>query len=153
MSLNPNLLPSTCFWVGAAICHTVMEVMYMRYDQSIFSVLSKNRPQSWFGKESWKLKYKFIEGFGLVPARKNLYTNFFHVKYRERFSLSSTLLVWVTDAYHFFQFLMITFLTLSVLSFTWNHNPDVTELILTFIGYRVLWSMTFTAFFDRVLMK
>lgn len=68
-----------------------------------FHVSSEN-PTSFFGKESWKRKYKRDHIDRLTPAPRALYYRIFNLKYKEAFPLSATLLVFVTDYYHFFQF-------------------------------------------------
>lgn len=74
------------------------------------------KPHSFFGSDSWRRKYKrhkqsndFI--YLTLPApEKGLagwYYRFFRIKYKERFPLSATVLVFLTDGYHLVQFVMI----------------------------------------------
>lgn len=71
-------------------------------------------------------------------------------KQGEAFFLSSTALVFLTDAWHFFQFLMITFFCLAIsLSFKYDflylYNYLVTTIIYTII-FKILFSLGFEIF-------
>lgn len=79
-----------------------------------------------FGEDSYLRKYKNIHPdktkFQVQIPKDNWYYNFFNIRYREAFFLSSTALVFVTDVYHLSQFLFLLFLSASVtfaLGFTW----------------------------------
>lgn len=63
------------------------------------------KPLGFWGEMSWQRKYYLVDGHpGLFKQpNKNLYTRLFSVKYAERFPLSSTLLVSVTDGAHLCQ--------------------------------------------------
>lgn len=74
------------------------------------------KPHSFWGSESWKRKYKKhpasndVIFLTLPPIEKGIwgwYYKFFGIKYRERFPLSATVLVFLTDGYHLVQFVMI----------------------------------------------
>ena len=76
----------------------------------------------WGTNSSW-LKYKPVsnEGFALVPAPDTWYYQLNKLKYKEKFFLSATWLAFTTDGYHFMQFWMFNFLSLSVtLFYGWN---------------------------------
>ena len=52
------------------------------------------------GTDHWKRKYKRASGGQLVPAPNTWYYRFFNLKYKERFPLSATLLVFIVDKWH-----------------------------------------------------
>lgn len=64
-------------------------------------------PTGFFGRDSWKRKYKLDHLDNPVNSENTFYTKLFNLKYKERFPLSATLLVFLTDGFHFFQFLAI----------------------------------------------
>lgn len=69
--------------------------------------------------ESWKRSGIVIDK---VQAPNTWYYRFFKIKYKERFPLSATLLVFLTDGYHLTQFLFFLFLSLSItfaIGFDW----------------------------------
>lgn len=67
------------------------------------------KPLGFWGEMSWQRKYYLVDGHpGLFKQpKKNLYTRLFGVKYKERFPLSSTLLVSITDGYHLMQMVFL----------------------------------------------
>ncbi len=67
----------------------------------------KSEPTSFWGSECWKRKYKSIDGV-LQPRPNTLYYRVFKdVKYKEKFHLSATALVFITDGPHLCQFFAI----------------------------------------------
>lgn len=65
----------------------------------IFSIVFYTKSQQELFRENyldWKHKYKDP----LQPAKRNWYTQLFKLKYKERFWLSGSLLVALTDRYH-----------------------------------------------------
>ena len=67
-----------------------------------------------FEGNSWIRKYKYSPKLGLESAPDNLYYRTFGILYKERFPFSATALVFLTDAYHLAQWLMIKFILLAV---------------------------------------
>lgn len=82
--------------------------------------------RGFWGQWSSDRKYDLWKRSGImidkVQAPKNWYYRFFKIKYKERFPLSATALVFLTDGYHMCQFLMFLFLSLSItfaIGFDW----------------------------------
>ena len=74
-------------------------------------------------KDSWKNKYRQIKLYGteesvFIPAPNNWYYRFFKLKYKEDFPLSATLLVFLTDAYHFIS-AIVSFTLIFLLCLYW----------------------------------
>lgn len=73
-----------------------------------------------WGSESWKRKYKRSASgsnavYWLVAAPSdNWYYRIFKIRYKERFPLSATMLVFLTDGYHFTQWIMIKCIIASI---------------------------------------
>ncbi len=84
----------------------------------------------WDPSLSWANKYK------------NSYTS------EPRFFLSTTLLVFLTDAYHLFQFISLNSwvlaLAINIETFAWYWN---------FIGIRIIYMIVFNLMFDKILIK
>ena len=107
----------------------------------ISAVYFYTRSQQELFKESedWKSKYKEP----LEPSDKNWYTDLFNLKYKERFFLSGSFLVALTDNYHKYQLFFKLLLCVSIVLYRpllgwWD------ALILF-----VLWGVTFTVVFRR----
>lgn len=97
------------------------------------------RDYSFWGGKTYLRKYKFP----LDSNVNNWYYRFFKIKYKERFPLSATFLVFLTDGYHLNQALFMLFVSLSVtfaLGFSWWLLLGVWSLIhiVHFITYKVL---------------
>lgn len=89
-----------------------------------------------WGQESWRRKYKGLGYFPEYPT--NFYYRFFKIKYKERFPLSATLLVFVTDGAHLMQFIYVNGLCLAAALLFPN-------TLLTFVIVRGIWGLIFTA--------
>lgn len=71
----------------------------------------KASPNGFWGRNGYKNKYKQVSNVrtsqgviqSFVPAPNNWYYRWNHLKYKERFPLSTTLLVAYTDVHHFAQ--------------------------------------------------
>jgi hypothetical protein len=128
--LQTNLLYSFALVVLAGTCWGFTS-------RHLFHSVSRNEnPTGFFGKESWLRKYKLDHIDRPIKAKRTFYTRLFNVKYKERFPLSSTLLVFLTDYYHAGQFLTIKALTLALALQTNNW-------LLTFIAASVLYHIGF----------
>lgn len=90
--------------------------------------------------EGWKNKYKQP----MTPAPDNWYYKFFRLKYREKFPLSGSFLVSLTDKYHFYQLGFKAFLCLSIAL----HRPTFDWWIET-IGYFAAFGIVFTLIYRR----
>ncbi len=120
----------TVVMVLLAVVSVIRSALYLytwRYDQSIFR---SNKPYSFFGKDSWVRKYKYrnkfhLKQYGEVPiddwqielaqvTKRVRYHKFFALKYQEKFFGSGTFLVFVTDFFHFTQFLYLTLIVIAV---------------------------------------
>lgn len=84
-----------------------------------------------FGKFQYRRKYND----DLDPPPNNWYYRFFKLPYKERFTLSATLLAWTTDGYHSFQLVWKSLVIASVAILTpWPWTFFITAFSLfTFI--------------------
>ncbi len=113
-----------CF---AGISEAIMDKIQFHYDKSFFS--NKNFNQKfWNPSESWKNKWK-----------EDLKT--------EKFLGSSSIFVFLTDAWHLFKFFRNTFLFvgLPLIAFKTSH------IILVCIVARIIFGFVFTITFNLVL--
>jgi hypothetical protein len=118
-----------------------MDIIMGRYDDSIFS---KFNPEWWNPKISWKYKW----ASPLQPPVKAWYYFGFYPRYKERFIYSSTIFVWLTDAWHFFKAIFILAIVLGIVFYTPIINPHIDWLI-----YYFLWTSVFTVFYDYIFNK
>jgi len=95
------------------------------------------KPYSFWGTESWVRKYDHIRPYAseravILAAPDNWYYRLFKIKYKERFPLSATALVFVTDGYHLTQWIMIKAIC-GAIATCWTD----------FFVYWILWTMVF----------
>jgi len=124
---------SLIFLVLAAISNSVMDTLQFHFETSVFSELNKNY---WNPNISWRNKY--INGDTKLGRIKILWI----------FDKP----VLLTDAWHLFKSLMITFLFLSIFTFNIKLNYWYTILIL-FVVYKVIWGIYFEAFYKFILRR
>ena len=73
------------------------------------------REEFWNKNESWHLKWKTDNNFNLTGSGKHWwYFGLHRTRYDERFPYSSTILVFLTDGWHLFQFLFLSCLELAI---------------------------------------
>ena len=121
-------------WILAAICNAVMDVLAFKYKLSVFKKLN---PDFWNPSISWRNKYK-----------NNLYNQ------GPAFFGSTTFFAFTTDAWHLFQFLSNSFMTLSLVILI-NDLFDTSLLtnILIFFGFKFIFGSTFELFYSKFFRK
>lgn len=112
----------------AAVSESIMDKIQFHYDKSIFKN-SKYNQLFWNPIESWKNKWK-----------EDLKT--------EKFIGSSTIFVFTTDAWHLFKFFRNTSLFIGLPLIVIG---DMNIILSVVIG-RVLYGLTFTLCFDKLLV-
>lgn len=98
---------------------------------------------SFWGMNAWSRKYKFPN-----DAPDNWYYKLFNIKYQERFPLSTTLLVFLTDGYHMCQFFFHIFIIASIVTFE-QHWPLWQHFVLLYAVRHVIW----WALYENLLKK
>lgn len=101
---------------------------------------------SFWGNNSWMRKYNFKGDMYNDLPPNNWYYRFFNIDYKERFPLSATLLVFVTDGMHLCQALFFLLLSLSFSIALELQNWK--QYLLVYIGIHVAHFVTY-----RVLQK
>ena len=124
----------------AGALNATYEILFTGFNQSIFKKLN---PEFWNPLESWK--FKWASPFP-QPVEDKWYYFGFLPRYKERFPYSSTVFVFLTDAWHLFKALMLGCIMLAVV----NYSVVITPFI-DFILLYVTFTFTFTMFFDYVL--
>ena len=120
---------SYSFIILASIFNAVMDILQYKYSQSVFNNLSN---KWWNPKISWKNKYKNgLKEQG--PA----------------FVGSTTIFVFITDAWHFFKTLMIMSFIFSVIFYT----PITNHFIFDFIFLFSIFSIVFEIWYSFVLIE
>lgn len=117
----------TILIVISAIANAIMDKISFHHSTSIF----KDWSNWWNPKESWKYKWKNgnkAEG--------------------EKFWLSSTWLVWTTDAWHLMKSIMEMCLLVAIVIYTPYFNPIIDLGILFLVQ-----AVTFHTFFTYILNK
>ena len=120
----------------AAICNAVMDVCSHKYQQSIFYWKYFN-DQWWDAQISWKNKY-YLEK--VSNGRRKVRIGYL------QFNLHSAF----TDAWNLFKSLMIIFLFLAIATCP---TENIKESAAVFIGGGILYNLTFSLFYKRILIK
>lgn len=160
MNWNLILMVMICMAV-AAMANAVMDKLTFHYGKSIFPQGEEKligMGKDWWhpNSGSWKNKYAMDESGDLIPNNHSPWYYFGLVTpaYKEAFPLSSTVLVFVTDAWHLFQAIMLTSFQLAIAL------PLVSALglrwwwvLIALLPLKFIWGITFTLFFHRLLKK
>lgn len=98
-----------------------------------------NEPNGFWGELSHLRKYKTTEGHLMQPRNPNWYYRFFKIKYTEKFPLSATLLVSITDGAHLCQTLFKLFFCISIVTYSMEFS------LWAALMYFVIWGFVFTS--------
>lgn len=113
----------------AGVCNSIMDVLSFRYEISRFDKLENDK---WFNPSiSWKNKWKDGDS-----------------KKGERFLGSSTVFVFLTDAWHFFKTLMLLLIAVSIIFY----KPMINSYIDIIIIYGTF-TVTFELFWSKIWIK
>lgn len=132
--------------IFALACAWGMMSKHLFYKKGWNFHFPKADPNSFWGKYGYRNKYKQVSSVrtsggvvqSFVPAPNNWYYRWNHLKYKERFPLSATLLVPLTDVHHAIQWL-ITRTLFVALAAPWDHFWQVLAVyvILWWIGFNI----------------
>lgn len=122
----------------ASICNAVMDTSVHHFSISIFNNKTGKNKKFWDGKTSWKNKY--------INGDKNqgrIKWNILGIKFNKPVQL--------TDSFHLFKTLMIIFLCLAIAisdpsKTFWGKTLDI-------LIYGTTWNMTFSLFYNKILIK
>jgi len=112
----------------AGMCEAVMDSLQHFYDGSVFKSPKFNE-NWWNPNDSWKNKWK--------DRNPDM---------GERFLGSSTVFVFVTDAWHFFKFLSTTLITLAIvlcLFVSFKNGMSTFKAIMLFLIIKAVWRISF----------
>lgn len=123
----------------AGMLNATYEILFVGFKYSIFRKLN---PKYWDPYESWIYKWKYP----LTVPTKHWYYFKIYPRYEERFPYSSTIFVWLTDAWHLFKAIMLMCLMLAVVFYT-----PIVNTFVDFIMLYCVFTFTFTIFFDYIL--
>jgi len=125
--------------------YAVMWTLQFRFSESIFRNLNKNY---WNPAFSWMNKWSVSKSLKEYIENPNSGKG-------ERFPGSSTIFVWLTDAFHLFQFIFLNSLILA-LSFMADGKIVYSfpvQLWEAFIGIRLIYALVFEGLFGWLLIK
>ena len=123
-------------FVLAVVCYTVSQLQ-------LHGKLSEDETGFW-GNDSWRNKYKYPADKALFEYGKGWYYRLFKIKYKERFPLSATLLVSLTDGYHLMQLFFKGLLCVAIVFYTplfgwW-------DLLIYFVTFGVVFTVCYRLF-------
>lgn len=123
----------------AGMFNALYEIIFVFFDQSIFRNLN---PLFWNPQISWKNKW--AQPYPQPPEKKWYYFGFYP-RYKERFPYSSTIFVWITDAWHLFKALMLACIMAAIVLYV----PVFGATVDFFVLY-CSFTFTFTVFYDYI---
>ncbi len=130
MLLILNTIPWITFAL-IALCGLLFYLFNELEDKSVNNRWKKHT--GFFNKEeSWANKWKLDQYCQPLPVVKKWYYFGVHPRYRERFFLSSTILVFLTDGEHLFQFFKLRSIEAGIFILDWRMG------IAWIIGIRVM---------------
>lgn len=147
--MTPDVIVSAIFVALAATCYAYNTVWYFHGKKS------KKPPFSFWGKESWNRKYKRYpyvdpmqaqQKYQLIAAPDNWYYEITKIKYKEKFPLSATVLVFLTDGFHLVQWTMIKCLILAMIV---RYDHGITFMWGNGICLYILWLIFFNVVYTR----
>lgn len=98
---------------------------------------------------SWKNKWLLDDSGKLIPATKRpwYYLGLYLPKYEERFPYSSTCLVFLADAWHRYQFIMLRsfYSAISISLF----SELLWRIAFSFLFFPVVFSLVFITFYNK----
>jgi hypothetical protein len=110
--------------------------------------------KDWWNKESWKNKWKLDADGNLLPCTVYWwYLWLYKPEYQERFPYSSTILVFLTDGWHFFQFLFHSSWQAAISAPTYLFENNIWVCFLFFAIIKVTFSTFFEVFYSRIKKK
>ena len=132
----------------AAIANAFMDIIAHKYEQSIFYSYSKEDHwmgrflKMWIGPDSWKNKHSIS---------KNVIITF----------LFKTVLVWLTDGWHFGQFIFFSCYQIlvanslaEVIMFDYPFlNAELVNIFIWFLLIKLIHGMVFEVFYDGIFKK
>lgn len=122
------------FLALATASNAVMDTLVHHYKGSVFEKLN---PLFWNPAESWKNKYK----------------NGDHTK-GAKFPGSTTIFVFLTDAWHFFKFIQINSYLVSISLLAWNElGGNWQVLVLVFAVTKIIQGVVFNLLYHKIFYK
>jgi hypothetical protein len=109
----------------SGLSKAVTDKLQFHYSESIFSRFDNQ--QWWNPAISWKNKWKNGDS-----------------KYGERFFLSSTILVFVTDAWHFFQAIKHVFYFTAIVLYVPIFKFAIIDFVLLYVVHNIVFEFTFS---------
>jgi hypothetical protein len=132
-------MESLLFIALAGFFNSIMDILFTNFEGSIFANLN---PLFWNPQVSWKNKW--AQPFSQPPEDKWYYFGFVP-PYKERFPYSSTIFVFLTDAWHLAKALMLLVIMLSVVTYV-----PLTTFWGDVILHYVVFTGVFTIFYSYV---
>ena len=142
--------PSLILFCISIAFYAAKEKLVHHYSTSIFSDLN---PQYWDANISWKNKYAWDENGELIPVTDDnvgctlrWYYSLFNLQYIERFFLSATMFVFITDGMHLMQFF---FKNLMILSIAVLLDPCLYWFVIYYLAWAVVWNLFYSIILNK----
>lgn len=114
---------------------------------AIMDNIAEGRWSGWWNKnESWKYKWKRKYNIANPGKREWYYLWLYKPLREERFPYSSTMLVWLTDGWHFFKFLFNRAWQAAIVI----NIPVFKEMLILYIIIGILFSVPFEIVYKKI---
>lgn len=140
-----------CFLI-AGFFRGFSELLCFHHHKSIFS--GRVHPLSFFGSRMDLRKYKYSKD--LLPPEKapdTWYYRVFDIQYKEKFLFSATAFVFLTDAFHFSNFINKHALVFAIVFSPWGFHHTWQEIVLLVGLYSGAWALGFFLSYNLIFQK
>lgn len=136
--INFLIISLSILIVIASISKSIMDTVNFKFKDSIFSKIKSEKLKNWFNQtDSWKNKYKDRD-----PSKGPAFIG------------STTIFVWITDAWHFFQMIMLTSYELMCILPIWYVFDFNFLMIFIMLGIvKSVRGFIFEIFWNKILKK
>lgn len=133
----------------AGISNSIMDTIKFRFYESKLKFISKE----WFLPDSWKLKWKWKNNQRILNNKKLWYYLWLYKpQYKEAFPYSTTILVFLTNAWHFFQFIMLSSFQAAIsITISMVYCFNWWQFIVIFFIIKIIYNSTFELFWKKIL--
>ena len=138
--------------VIAGVSNSIMDTIKMQYKGSDFDRMKEGFWKTWFNPNSWELKWEYVDGRRIETKNSPwYYLGLYNPGYKEKFKYSSTLFVGITNAWHFFQSIMLSSLQIGILLPLGLYlGFSLYGYLIIFLLIKISFSWTFELFWNKI---
>jgi hypothetical protein len=137
----------------AAFFRGLAELLVFHHGKSIFS--GRVHPLSFFGARSDLRKYRYSKEqiAAAYHAPETWYYKTFDIRYKERFPLSATVFVFLTDGFHFSSFLSKVLIVCALIFSPLGTEHTWQMAVVLALYYSTAWALGFFLSYNLIFQK